>query len=347
VSNDVQPTTLPTLEDVARVAGVSRASVSRVVNGKPGVAPHIVEAVQQAVASTRYVPNTAARSLVTRQSGSVAIVVSGAGVDHEASPEEVYGDPFFGRLSSALVRALSRRELHPVLMLAESDGERDRVDAFLARRGADGALLISTAPHDPLPGRLVEAGHPIVTFSRPPDGVRADWVDVGHRQGAALAADRLVERGVRRAAVISGPLDVPAAADRLAGFLEGMARHGHSYVPVLTGSFTVESGEQAMRELLVQHPDLDGVFAANDLMAVGALHALADAGRAVPDDVAVVGFDDSLPARYARPALTTVRQPLEEMGEAMVDLLVERLAGPGGAPVSRVFAPTLRVRASA
>ncbi|MFC8732348.1 LacI family DNA-binding transcriptional regulator [Luteimicrobium sp. NPDC057192] len=347
MTDDLQHAAMPTLEDVARVAGVSRASVSRVVNGKPGVAPHIVEAVQKAVATTRYVPNTAARSLVTRQSGSVAIVVSGVGVDHDASPEEVYGDPFFGRLSSALVRALSRRELHPVLMLAESDSERDRVEAFLARRGADGALLISTAPHDPLPGLLVDAGHPVVTFSRPPDGVRADWVDVGHRQGAALAAERLVGRGVRRPAVISGPLDVPAAAERLAGFLEGMARHGHSYVPVVTGTFTVESGEQAMRELLEQRSDLDGVFAANDLMAVGALHALTDAGRAVPGDVAVVGFDDSFPARYARPALTTVRQPLEDMGEAMVDLLVERVAAPGAPARSRVFAPTLQVRASA
>jgi DNA-binding LacI/PurR family transcriptional regulator len=337
----------PTVEDVARVAGVSRASVSRVVNGKPGVAEYIVEAVRQAVAETRYVPNTAARSLVTRQSGSVAIVVSGAGVDHEASPEDVYGDPFFGRLSSAIVRALAQRELHPVLMLAESDPERDRVEAFLGRNGADGALLISTAPQDPLPGLLADAGHPVVVFSRPSDGVRADWVDVAHRQGAALAAERLVARGARRVAVISGPLAVPAAAERLSGFLEAMSRHGHTYVPVLSGTFTVESGETAMRELLVQHPELDGVFAANDLMAIGALHALADAGRRVPDDVAVIGFDDAAPARYARPALTTVRQPLEDMGAAMADLLVERLANPTGPSLSRVFVPTLRLRASA
>ncbi|PJI95066.1 LacI family DNA-binding transcriptional regulator [Luteimicrobium subarcticum] len=342
-----RPTGTPTLEDVARVAGVSRASVSRVVNGKDGVAPHIVEAVQRAVAEIRYVPNTAARSLVTRRAGSLAIVVSGAEPSGAPSPDDVYGDPFFGRLTSAMVRAVAPRDVQPVLMIAETDDERHRVEAFLARGGADGALLVSTDPADPLPRQLLDAGRRVVVFAQPAHGLGVSFVDVAHRAGARLAADHLVGRGCRDVAVISGPLDVPAASERLAGFCDAMTAAGRPYVPVASGNFTLESGETAMRELLERHPTIDGVFAANDLMALGALHALAAAGRRVPDDVAVVGFDDASPARYSRPALTTVRQPLEEMATAMVDLLLGQLDGTAPATASRIFEPTLTVRASA
>jgi DNA-binding LacI/PurR family transcriptional regulator len=347
VIDDPLPVAVPTLEDVARVAGVSRASASRVINDKPGVATHIVEAVRRAVAETRYVPNAAARSLVTRQAGSVAIVVSGADREGSASPDDVYGDPFFGRLTSALVRALAPREVHSILMVAETDAERDRVRAVLERRSADGALLVSTDAHDPLPELLAKDGRHVVVFARPTSGHPISFVDLAHREGAALAAGRLVEIGRRRVAMISGPLDVPAAADRTLGFRDAMARHGRGHVPVAEGNFTVESGEAAMRELLAADPRIDGVFAANDLMAIGALHALADAGRSVPDDVAVVGFDDAVPGRYTRPALTTVRQPLEDMAAAMVDLLLDELGESEPQVTSRIFEPTLVLRASA
>ncbi|MDJ0383108.1 LacI family DNA-binding transcriptional regulator [Streptomyces sp. G-G2] len=346
----------PTLEDVARAAGVSRATVSRVVNGIRNVDPAIRQAVRRAVDDTGYVPNRAARSLVTRRAGAVALVVSGAGTD---APDEfaarVFQDPFFGRVVSGVVRALRPRGVHPVLMCAETDSERAELVAYLAQGGADGALLVSTHPHDPLPRLLARAGLPAVLFARPEPDVPLPSVDLRHRDGGALAAGHLRERGRRRIAVIAGPADVPASRERVTGFIEAMAGSGSGLageppggsarpVAVAQADFTVEGGERAMRLLLAQQPDLDGVFAANDLMAQGACLVLHEYGRRVPRDVAVVGFDDSSAATACRPRLTTVRQPVEEMAAEMVRLLLDGEA-PTRTPV--LFAPELIVRDSA
>jgi DNA-binding LacI/PurR family transcriptional regulator len=322
----------PTLEDVARVAGVSRATVSRVVNGIRNVDQEIQEVVRRAIEKTGYAPNRAARSLVTRRTGAVALVVSGAGGD-------VFGDPFFGRVVGGVVDFLRRHRMHPLLMLADTDAARDDVLSHLRQGGADGALLVSTHVDDRLPAMLAVAGLPAVVFARTTQPV--SYVDVAHEEGALLAARHLLDRGCRRMVTISGPSDLPASRERLAGF-----RAAAGAVPNVAGNFTVESGAAAMAELLADHPDLDGVFAANDLMAQGALEVLAAAGRAVPSTVAVVGFDDSSAALACRPKLTTVRQPVEEMGAAMAELLLAHIEDPTGPPTSKIFEPTLVVRDS-
>jgi len=335
----------PTLEDVARVAGVSRATVSRVVNGKRRVAPQIQEVVRRAVAEVGYVPNLAARSLVTRRTGVVAVVVSGSD-DADAGGSIDFSDPFFGRVVGGILRALRPRGVDPVLMLAETDEDRARVLSTLHHGNADGALLVSTRPDDPLPAMLVDARMSAVVFARPTHALPVSFVDVANRDGGALAADHLVERGRRHVVAISGPLAVQAAADRLAGFRDAMARHGHAWVPVEAGNFTHASGVAAMERLLDAEPELDAVFAANDLMALGAMAALHARGRSVPEDVSVVGFDDSAVGALARPALTTVRQPIEEMAAEMARILLEQVADPQRRPSSVVFDPTLVVRAS-
>ena len=147
--------------------------------------------------------------------------------------------------------------------------------------------------------------------------------------------------------MISGPPDVPASVDRISGFRRAMARHGHAWLPSASGNFTQESGATAMRTLLDAHPDLDAVFVANDLMALGALLVLRDAGRRVPDDVAVVGFDDSSAALAARPALTTVRHPLEDMAAEAARLLLTRIDDPSTRVTSVIFEPTLVSRQTA
>jgi DNA-binding LacI/PurR family transcriptional regulator len=147
--------------------------------------------------------------------------------------------------------------------------------------------------------------------------------------------------------MIAGPAEVPASSDRISGFRRSMARHGHGWVPLVCGNFTQESGESAMRELLAAHPDVDGVFVANDLMALGALRALREAGRSVPRDVAVVGFDDSSAAVAASPPLTTVRHPLEDMAAEAARLLLARVDDPGMRISSVIYEPTLVVRQSA
>ncbi|MFJ4923283.1 LacI family DNA-binding transcriptional regulator [Streptomyces sp. NPDC088725] len=379
----------PTLEDVAKAAGVSRATVSRVINGVRNVDPAIQEAVRQAVSATGYTPNRAARSLVTRRADAIALVVSGAGDDpapddaaldgpagteHRddgsgtddgretatgsgdgAEPDggsgsftaRVFADPFFGRVVTGVVNYLRPRGMYPVLMFAETARARDEVVSYLRQGNADGALVVSTHAEDPLPALITEAGLPAVLYARPSRPARISYVDLAHQDGARLAAEHLLARGCRRIATIAGPFDLPAAQDRLTGFRETMALRGIPHVPVVEGEFTQESGEAAMERLLAEHPDLDGVFAANDLMAVGACHVLRERGRRVPEDVAVIGFDDSSAAPACRPPLTTVRQPVESMAGEMARLLIDRLARPGRPATSVIFEPSLVVRGSA
>lgn len=369
MTDDLRSAGTPTLEDVARAAGVSRATVSRVINGVRNVDPAIQEAVRQAVSLTGYTPNRAARSLVTRRTDAIALVVSGAGV--ETGPEDgapaagdgpadagepdsgsaftaqVFADPFFGRVVTGVVNYLRPRGMHPVLMFAETSRAREDVVSFLRQGSADGALVVSTHAEDPLPGLLTDAGLPAVLYARPARPVRISYVDLAHQDGAGLAAEHLLARGCRRIATICGPLDVPAGQERLTGFRDTMAQRGHPYIPIAEGQFTQESGEAAMERLLVEHPDLDGVFAANDLMAMGACHVLREHGRRVPEDVAVVGFDDSSAASACRPPLTTIRQPVEAMAAEMARLLIERLEKPDGTATSVIFEPALVVRDSA
>ncbi|GAA0852463.1 LacI family DNA-binding transcriptional regulator [Streptosporangium amethystogenes subsp. fukuiense] len=338
----------PTLEDVARAAGVSRATVSRVINGIRNVDLAIQEKVRQAIARTGYVPNQAARSLVTRRTGAIALIVSGAGGDEENPfPGHVFADPFFGRVAGGVVGFLRPLGIHPILMFADTPESRDQVIAYLRQGNADGAILVSISAEDTLPGLLAEAALPTVLFARPVRPIPISYVDVAHRAGGKLAADHLVARGCRRLATVSGPLDVPAGQDRLAGFQEAMAVHGHPYIPCVEGNFTLASGEAAMERLLAEHPDIDGVFAANDLMAQGALLVLRHHGRRVPDDVAMVGFDDSSAALVCRPPLTTVRHPVEDMAAEMGRLLLAHIERPDHPVTSRIFEPTLVVRESA
>ncbi|NEY32280.1 substrate-binding domain-containing protein [Streptomyces sp. PRKS01-65] len=334
----------PTLEDVAREAGVSRATVSRVVNGVRNVDPRIQDVVRRAISRTGYTPNQAARSLVTRRTGAVALVFSAVG---EACAARVFADPFFGRVVDGAVGFLRERTVQPVLLVAESEQARGQVAQYLRQGAADGALVVSLDADDPLPAMLVAAGVPTVLFGRPPGRLRAGHVDLDNAAGARLAAGHLLARGRRRLATIGAPGSAPAARDRLDGFRSALAEAGITDVPVVRGRFTAESGREAMARLLREHPGLDGVFAANDLMAQGACQYLRERGLAVPGDIAVVGFDDSRAATECRPGLTTVRQPVEEMAAAMARLLVEQLRGGTGDGSRTLFEPVLVVRESA
>lgn len=342
------PPRLPTLEDVARSAGVSRATVSRVVNGTRNVDPEIQRVVQEAVAATGYVPNRAARSLVTRRTDSVALIFS---VPDQGSDDpflgRVFTDPFFGRIVGGLLTVLRPRGVHPVLMLADSEDVRRTMTANLRQEHIDGAVLVSISPDDPLPSLLTEAGLPAVTFGRPAAPLPISYVDVDQRAGARLAVEHLLARGCRRIGTLSGPHDSPAGRDRLAGFRAAAAEAGHAGAAGAEGDFTQQGGEQAMRRLLAEHPDTDGVFVANDLMAQGALLALRDLGRRVPEDVAVVGFDDSSAALASRPLLTTVRQPVEDMAAEMARLLMALIDDPSQQSRSVIFKTTLVRRESA
>ncbi|MFE6821086.1 LacI family DNA-binding transcriptional regulator [Streptomyces sp. NPDC057690] len=330
----------PTLEAVAARAGVSRATVSRVVNGGDGVREPLVERVRRAVEELGYVPNQAARSLVTKRHDAIAVVI--------AEPEtRVFADPFFALQLRGISKELAAHDNQLVLLLTEGRDDHARVARYLAGGHVDGALVFSLHLDDPLPGLIQGAGVPTVFGGRPgwSDGTRdVVYVDSDNRGGAREAVRLLAGLGRTRIAHITGPLDQTSAADRLDGYREVMGEDDPRLV--VESDFTPGGAERAMRELLDRCPDLDAVFAANDLAASGALRVLRERGRRVPEDVAVVGFDDMLPvAEQSDPPLTTVRQDIEEMGRIMARLLLRRLdrrvceQAPGG-----VVLPTTLVR---
>jgi DNA-binding LacI/PurR family transcriptional regulator len=339
---------LPTLEDVAREAGVSRATVSRVINGIRNVDPQLHEVVWDAVGRTGYVPNRLARSLVTRRTGTVALVVSDSEA-HDDDPfmSRFFADPYFGRVVGGLMSVLRHAGVQLALQIVGSDDGRKRLVGDLRNGQADGAIVLSLPPVDALPRMLTDGGVPAVMIGRPAEPVPINYVDLANETGASLAAEHLLQRGRSRVCMISGPADVPASMDRVSGFRRTMARHGHGWVPIAIGNFTQASGEAAMCELLAEHPDLNGVFVANDLMAVGALLALRAAGKRVPEDVAIVGFDDSSAATSADPPLTTVRHPLEDMAAEAARLLLARIDDPAMRVSSVIYEPALVLRKSA
>ena len=328
----------PTLEAVAARAGVSRATVSRVVNGQPTVTPEIRAQVMRAIEELGYIPNSAARSLVTKRTDSYALVAS-------EPPSRVFSDdPLFSIVIRTVSVELEAADKQVVLMLASSPRSHARIERYIAGGHVDGVMLISMHAADPLPAAILRVGVPVVSYGRPAVNVEMPYADNDNVGGARRAVEHLLATGRRRIATIAGPPDMIAGQDRLTGYREALRGSGRRSI-VAVGDFTRESGAVAMRQLLEDDPQLDAVFAANDMMAIGALQALRRAGRRVPDDVAVVGFDDIEAAKYTDPPLTTVRHPVVDQATAMVRLL---LTPPSERTTDRVILPTeLIIRDSA
>ncbi|WP_125776917.1 LacI family DNA-binding transcriptional regulator [Antribacter gilvus] len=310
----------PTIRDVAAAAGVSRGTVSRVINGGHWVSPDALAAVEEAIRTTGYVANQHARSLVTSRSNSVAFLLT--------EPQHLlFEDPNFSVLLRGAAEALAKREMPLLLMVAGTPEERRRISRYVAAGHVDGVLLISSHRGNPMVAELLEHRVPVVSCGVPLgyEG-RVGYVAADDRAGARTMTSHLLSRGRSRVAMITGPLDTPGGTLRLEGYREAL---GDQYDPelVIHGDYSRESGRLGMAELLDRRPDLDAVFVASDLMAAGALVALQSAGRRVPDDVAVGGFDDSGVAAALHPALTTMRQPFERISAEMVRLLLEVVEG--------------------
>jgi DNA-binding LacI/PurR family transcriptional regulator len=232
-----------------------------------------------------------------------------------------------------------------VLMLAGSAASHDRIERYALARHVDGVLIASMHGADPLPGTLARMGVPVVCGGRPLGRARVPYVDVDNVNGARQAVRHLLDAGRSRIATIAGPQDMVAGIDRLTGYREELRDSDRRSI-VAVGDFTRDSGAVAMKQLLQDDPQLDAVFVASDLMANGAIRVLRVHGRRVPDDVAVVGFDDIELARYTEPALTTIRQPIDGLGREMARQLL-RLAGGETIPDQVVLPTELVVRASA
>ncbi|MEZ3180723.1 LacI family transcriptional regulator [Streptomyces pimonensis] len=313
----------PTLEEVAALAGVGRGTVSRVINDAAGVKESTRRAVQRAIAELGYVPNLAARSLAGRRADAVALVMT--------EPDwRQFGEPFFSEVVRSVGDALTDTKVQLLLTLVRTDAERQRLVEYARGGRVDGVMLMSVHAEDALPDMLAEVGLPTVLLGRRSGEESVTYVDADNAGGARGAVAHLLGLGRRSIATITGPLDMYVAQCRLRGYREALERAGVESRPAWTaeGDFSAGSGRRAMAGLIERAPEIDGVLAASDTMAAGALDALRAAGRRVPEDVAVIGFDDFPLAQHTDPKLTTVRQPLEEIGRTMVRLLLEEMEEP-------------------
>jgi DNA-binding LacI/PurR family transcriptional regulator len=313
----------PTLEAVAAAAGVSRATASRVLRGATNVSGATRAAVLRAAGELSYSPNQAARALVTGRSQSMVFLV-------EESEDRFFSDPFFlGMLRSAHARtAAAGYQL--VFTVASTAQDRKQFLSYAVGGHVDGVLVLSLHGDDAIPDALHTAGVPTVLSGRPLSGAGGlYYVDADNAGGADIATDHLVRSGRGRVATVTGPMDMCAGQDRLRGYRTALRRAGVRRDPALEapGGFTIAGGFDAMSALLARNPTVDAVFAASDLMAIGAMRAIELSGRTVGADVAVVGFDDIPEAANARPALSTVRQPISDLGATMVDRLLAIIDG--------------------
>ncbi|WP_433200441.1 LacI family DNA-binding transcriptional regulator [Dactylosporangium sp. CS-047395] len=332
------PARRPTINDVAAAAGVSRGTVSRALNGGRDVSDAAHAAVERAMRNTGYVVNQHARSLVTQRSGSVAFILS-------EPQDRLFEDPNFSVLLHGCTEALARHDITLLLTLAGSVEDGRRIGRYLTAGHVDGALLVSTHRGNPLIPELLDRGLPVVACGKPLGHEhRTAYVAADDRDGARRMVDHLRSTGRRRIATVTGPLDTPGGTERLAGYRDAL---GDDADPALiaNGDYTRAGGEAAMVRLLEQAPDLDAVFVASDLMAAGALNALYRAGRRVPSDVAVGGFDDSQVAAGTQPPLTTIRQPYPRISAEMVRMLLGLIDG--GPPAAVVVPTELVIRESA
>lgn len=329
------------LEDVARLAGVSRSTVSRVLNGDSRVSDAARARVQTVVREHHYHPNAAARSLASRRTRILGLLIPQA-------IGSVFSDPFFPTLIQGVAEACTATD-HDLSLLLDTSGDHSAVDRLYHRviqgRHVDGVVIASSLVDDPIVTRLQDDRFPSVLVGRDPAG-RASFVDVDNRQAAREAVAHLIEHGRQRIATIAGPADMIAAIDRSAGYVTALQEAGQLPDPdvIVHADFTRQGGYRAMMTLLPHHPD--AVFAASDRMAVGALQALREVGLRVPDDVALIGFDGLVDDVVAQWSLSTVVQPVADLGREAVRTLLRLIELPDISPVQILFSTTLTRRDS-
>ena len=320
-----------TLDEIAALSGVSRSTVSRVINHHARVSAEVRERVLEVIARTGYYPNPAARSLAGRRSYTLGLIIP-------ETTHVLFTDPYFARLIQGVAEACNENDYTLSLVLFRLTDDEVKLPGILRTRMLDGIIVTATSMNDRIVPRLLKHERTCVVVGRPEDP-HVNCIDVDNQHGAFVATKHLIRLGRQRIAMIAGPMNSAPASLRKQGYLQALKDHGRPIDPnlVAAGDFTETGGYHAMQHLLPHQPD--AVFVASDTMALGALRAARAAYRSVPRDIAVVGFDDLPPAALAEPPLTTVHQPVKQVGIQAVETLVDILEN-GPEPVRRLTLPT-------
>lgn len=336
-----KPTRKLTLEDIGTLAGVSRATVSRVVNNYPHITDEVRERVQRVISETGYEPNKFARSLASNRSGMVGLVIP-----HVA--DTIMTNPYFLHLINSITSATNQNDLTLALFLFHSLDEEDRIAKSIFNTNlVDGVIITADRREDSFVNQLVEHNIPLVFVGKPEPGVNVPYVNVDNEFGGYLATEHLINRGCRRIATITVRYNT-AGEDRHTGYCKALEAYGIPYDESLVGEadFSQESGYEVMQTFLARAEMPDAVFALSDQMAVGAQRAIREAGLCIPEDIAMIGFDDLPLAGLAEPPLTTIRQPIEALGPAAIELLQQAITHSPDSLESIVLPVELVVRAT-
>ncbi|MFQ1682282.1 MULTISPECIES: ribose operon transcriptional repressor RbsR [Pantoea] len=329
---------MATMKDVARLAGVSTSTVSHVINNNRFVSEQVRDRVEQAIRELNYAPSALARSLKIKQTRTIGMLLT-------ASSNPFYSEVVRGVENSCYERGYS-------LILCNTEGDEERMNRSLEtlmQKRVDGLLMMCTETHLPSADILNRyPSVPMVMMDWAPFEGRGDIIQDNALLGGELATQYLIDRGYTRIACIAGPLDKTPARLRLDGFHQAMAASGLAVPPgyVVDGDFEFQGGFNAMNQLLALDPPPQAVFTSNDAMAVGVYHALYQAGLRVPQDMAVMGYDNIELARYLTPPLSTIHQPKDELGELAIDTLIHRMSDPDASQQTLVLTPELVERGS-
>jgi DNA-binding LacI/PurR family transcriptional regulator len=310
----------PTYAEIAKLAGVSEATVSRVLNGDTKVDNDRIAAVNLAVEKLGYKKHRAASALASGRTGLIAVVI-----DDDLS---VFQDPFWGAITNGISRVLMEHEMQTLLLVAPLEKLDSPVAQYLQRGEVDGAIFLQLHK-DSLIKLLAKQNLPLVVNGTPHTSNPFSYVDSDNAGGAFAAVRHLVEKGRKTIAMITGDLDNTAAEQRLDGYLAACQDLGLPKVKglVVEGDWSREAGIQHAQKLMQKHPDLDAIFCSNDVMALGAIAAILEAGKSVPEDIAVIGFDDSYLAQNSHPGLTSVRQDIVGLGMEAANMILALVHG--------------------
>ncbi len=329
-----------TLEDIAEKAGVSRSTVSRVINNHPNVSEKVRTRVSDVIKSTGFSPNAAARTLASHRSRMIGLI-------YPKTVSSVFADPYYPRLTQGIVSACNQNNYTLNLFMAENREEEDNIVSRALRTGfLDGMLIETGQIEDPIMERLTHSDIPLVIMGRPYYAEEISYVDVDNVEAARTAVNHLASHGYDRIGTITGPLDLVVGIDRRNGYLQALEENN---IPIdqsliIPGEFGEEHGYRSMQKMLPANPR--AVFAASDLIAMGAMRAVADAGLRIPEDIAFVGFDDLPQLNNPFLPLTTIRQPIYGMGMKLVDTLLEMIEGRSNGIQRHIMETKLIVRDS-